>query len=743
MPNNKPITLSNNDCQNINDPGIKQLMQTLLEAELLAPRLDAFYALAQRCIALLHRDGNSEQKLLLAELGNRAEAMVMAIIGSKDPSYIKEQMALGAEKRQRKPDCKEQDLLWLPEEERVADQADNVVYLETAKEREAYRILLAEDGLIKKLSFSRSPSGGSYELRPFDTSAHFGHGEPGNALLVITPAGDLFAGSTKDCAFYHSSFTGSEPLFFAGKFKVDMGKIRLLDNRSGHYRTPPEALDKALHFIGENYFIPKESLIRKQRIVYNPQTNEGQITQAVYTFAGGVSDGYPAVNLQLTHYDAIISGAGPSGLTAAIELADLGKSVLLVDKRVEAYLRPQIVYLTKGSRNYLTSLLIGEKTPEDQRFLDHLAISWGTGIKDIERFLHNQLMKRALLPGAKVQFLRQHSIAEVNLEAGRLIARPDSQPDFLWKELSFKTLIGADGTNHHLTDVVNASSQNPIRYLTEDDATHKIYTPRNWRNASLYAVLRRKDGKPFTFPFIQFIALPGAKTTEDEPPFAYCLYYLMFAHKYKEVTNAKFNAALELPEYLYNKLLNKEISREEAIAEVIRYIETGLFGRMAREGLHPEEFEVVCTNPSRKYGPAKDRVKFFTFNTKIACASKAYQQSNSGNSLILVGDAVRRPFFHISHGVNDGLYSASLLAKLMCRPQRMSLEDYDKQLRERSNQISDMTEELGTHVTNYDKRWEESKEFEAFRLQSCTKYQPNPECHSDTSESTQFSHPSL
>jgi hypothetical protein len=195
----------------------------------------------------------------------------------------------------------------------VADKADNVVYLDTAKEREAYRILLAEDGLIKKLSFSRTPQGGIYELKPFDTSQYYGHGETGSSLIVITPNGELFAGSTKECQFYHTSFTAAGPLYFAGKFLVDNGKIHKIYNRSGHYRTPPQALVKAMSYIGEQYFIPNVSMAIEVQFVYDPITNKDHFTQADYTFTGGISTGETMLKLKLNHYDVIISGAGPSG----------------------------------------------------------------------------------------------------------------------------------------------------------------------------------------------------------------------------------------------------------------------------------------------------------------------------------------------------------------------------------------------------------------------------------------------
>ncbi|KTD60973.1 FAD-dependent oxidoreductase [Legionella shakespearei] len=736
----KIISISYKDGEVINDEIIRQIIEKLMAANLIHERLDCFYQLLLQCKYLLEEGTEPEQKVLLDDLAHRAEAMVMAIIGSNDPEYIKKQMALRTQCKmaipdfmpwQKRSDLPEELLLRVPEEEVVADKADNVVYLDKPEERETYRIVRAGDGLIKRLSFSRSPQGGTYELTPFDTGRYRGHGESGSSIIVITPNGDLFAGSTKECAFYHSSFTAAAPLYFAGKFVVEQGKIRKIDNRSGHYRTPPKALVNAISYIGEQYFILNESLATQIQFVYDPKINEDHFVTADYTFTGGISTGEAELKLKLNHYDVIISGMGPSGLATAIELVDLGYSVMLVDKRDAAYLRPQIVYLTKGSREYLKSLLIGEKTKADEKFLTYMQKSWGIGIKDIERFLHAQLEKRMTSPGVKVSFLRKHRIAEVSLDAGRLVAEPDYKPDHLWKEFSFDMVIGADGSNHYLADVLSRKDQSTIEYLTESDAHHTIYTPRNWRNASLYAELRRKDGKPFKFPFIQFIALPGAKTTDDEPPFAYCLYYLMFAHSYtnQEVTKAKFNAGIELPQSLYEHLKKPTTKREDAIVEIIKYIETGLFERLSQHGFNPDEFEVVCTTPSKKSGPNKDQVKFFLFNTQITCANKAYVQTPSGKIFLLLGDAFRRPFFHISHGINDALFTAELIAHLMSKPQRITLQDYDEVLRRRSNEVSEMTEELGKYVTCYARRWDETKAIETVRLSMFHRKQPVPEIH--------------
>lgn len=60
--------------------------------------------------------------------------------------------------------------------------------------------------------------------------------EAGSAMYVMDPQGVLYAGSSKNTRFHHSSLTSGGPVAGAGELSVAGGKLTRITNSSGHYR---------------------------------------------------------------------------------------------------------------------------------------------------------------------------------------------------------------------------------------------------------------------------------------------------------------------------------------------------------------------------------------------------------------------------------------------------------------------------------------------------------------------------
>ncbi|TLD72589.1 hypothetical protein FEM03_00495 [Phragmitibacter flavus] len=99
----------------------------------------------------------------------------------------------------------------------------SVEYLKTDLDRAPYK-LKVEKGLLM--------CGGVV----FDTQNHStAFSGKGWAIYVVSPDGEIFAGTHKVSLFHHSSFLSAADVAGAGEIKVDKGILIAISNKSGHY----------------------------------------------------------------------------------------------------------------------------------------------------------------------------------------------------------------------------------------------------------------------------------------------------------------------------------------------------------------------------------------------------------------------------------------------------------------------------------------------------------------------------
>lgn len=71
----------------------------------------------------------------------------------------------------------------------------------------------------------------------------------GTYMCVLSEHGKLYVGKKKKGTFHHSSFVAGRPVKTAGRVKIKDGKIRSIDNFSGHYKPSKESLHKIVDFL--------------------------------------------------------------------------------------------------------------------------------------------------------------------------------------------------------------------------------------------------------------------------------------------------------------------------------------------------------------------------------------------------------------------------------------------------------------------------------------------------------------
>jgi hypothetical protein len=113
------------------------------------------------------------------------------------------------------------------------DAKEKVQYL-SATEREKYRIF-PSNGVLKKMTVTANGDEACLVLNDFSTANERTFEEKGSAIYVVSPKGDMFAGSTIPRVFHHSSFLAGGATISSGSVKSPDGALKTADDFSGHY----------------------------------------------------------------------------------------------------------------------------------------------------------------------------------------------------------------------------------------------------------------------------------------------------------------------------------------------------------------------------------------------------------------------------------------------------------------------------------------------------------------------------
>jgi hypothetical protein len=152
-------------------------------------------------------------------------------------------------------------LLKVNDEDLINDQSLNVTMLGDL-EKEPYRILPAQ-GLLWQLQQPLDVKA-RLVIKPFDTAEMVAHTKfKGRAIFVLSPQGELFAGSSVVGKFHHSSFLKSGYVFYGGTLEAKNGRIDYIDDYSGHYGPGLAAFLKVLKMLKEKRLIYPTTLINK------------------------------------------------------------------------------------------------------------------------------------------------------------------------------------------------------------------------------------------------------------------------------------------------------------------------------------------------------------------------------------------------------------------------------------------------------------------------------------------------
>ena len=102
------------------------------------------------------------------------------------------------------------------------------------EERKQY-LIYVKNGSIYDANGNLFDTSSAPSLHPIDGV------EGGVAIFVMDEKGEIYASLTPQVTvFHHSTFLAGKPVAAAGQMQVIQGKLKYIDNRSGHYRPPQE-----------------------------------------------------------------------------------------------------------------------------------------------------------------------------------------------------------------------------------------------------------------------------------------------------------------------------------------------------------------------------------------------------------------------------------------------------------------------------------------------------------------------
>jgi hypothetical protein len=121
----------------------------------------------------------------------------------------------------------------------------------TPEQRDKYRVTISPD---RKSSVLKQYDPNSYSFANCDTSDMISHTKKGYGAFVISNEGEvlIFNHHGGLDQLFHSSYTESKPVLFAGEIMVKNGVIAEITNYSGHYQPTIENIYEAIKFFKMN-----------------------------------------------------------------------------------------------------------------------------------------------------------------------------------------------------------------------------------------------------------------------------------------------------------------------------------------------------------------------------------------------------------------------------------------------------------------------------------------------------------
>ncbi|WED44308.1 FAD-dependent oxidoreductase [Legionella cardiaca] len=340
-------------------------------------------------------------------------------------------------------------------------------------------------------------------------------------------------------------------------------------------------------------------------------------------------------NEEDTPADVAIVGLGPGGLTAALELAQQGKKIVVFHNR-DAYIRGQRLVLSRDSITFLKKQ--HDKTDlQDSKFWEKYYAEGTVQTKDIEKYLYRKLLK---LPNVTVVKSLPTSDKAIDLIEKGTEGLADCIKLKNGEKYYFRNLLGADGIKHSTANLVANCFGESVDYKQADTQVRYPYhavVQLQLKSGEAPSKLKAKRG---IMEEMQTASQQGWK----EPYHPEC-------YIFTNAAQSKFYFAGEIPKQIF------EASEEER-AELLK--KWACFNIEKHYGLKEEQLEYRKS----KKTPAKDKLQVTIFEMPLAICQKPVFDLSNG-VFAQIGDARRTPNYNFGHGVNDAIMGGIAFSQAM------------------------------------------------------------------------------
>ena len=157
---------------------------------------------------------------------------------------------------------------FIQDEQQRGQLQRNLTYLQK-RERISYRVQVWPDGFLHRAGqeFPHESPANERELYAMD-----------DMELLYTANAPALGGT-----FHHSSFLSGKPVLCAGEIEIRNGRVRYVDNGSGHYRPTTQQLLQCLNVLENRYRVDLNSV----QIMDHSQLNAQWQSAAIFKSLGG------------------------------------------------------------------------------------------------------------------------------------------------------------------------------------------------------------------------------------------------------------------------------------------------------------------------------------------------------------------------------------------------------------------------------------------------------------------------